>query len=126
MSTIGNPPKRKSHFRISLRALIILVLVAGGWMGWLVRKRRIQRAAVASIQQADGYVAKVTAAGFAHLKMANQLEELNLAGTRLTDDELVHLQGMASLKFLGLGGTGVTDVGADKLQQALPNLAIRR
>jgi cytoskeletal protein RodZ len=37
---------RRHWLRISIRSLIILVLVAGGWLGWLVRSARIQREAV--------------------------------------------------------------------------------
>jgi hypothetical protein len=29
--------KRRIYVRISVRALMVLVLCAGGWMGWLVR-----------------------------------------------------------------------------------------
>ena len=39
-----------------MRALIVLVLVIGGSIGWLVRGARIQREAVAAIEQAGGYV----------------------------------------------------------------------
>ncbi len=56
MSTNRNPRPWRSYARISVRALIVLVLVAGGWMGWLVQSARRQRAAVAAIQRSDGYV----------------------------------------------------------------------
>jgi hypothetical protein len=48
--------KRRHYVRISVRALMVLVLFAGGWMGWLVRSARVQRAAVAAIQRVNGYV----------------------------------------------------------------------
>jgi hypothetical protein len=39
--------------RFSVRGLIVLVLVVGGWLGWTVRSSRIQRDAVAAIRKAD-------------------------------------------------------------------------
>ena len=40
--------------RFSVRALIILVLMIGAWLGWFVRSARIQREAVAVITRAGG------------------------------------------------------------------------
>ena len=37
--------------------MIVLVLVTGGWLGWLIRSTTIQRAAVAAIERGGGYVA---------------------------------------------------------------------
>ena len=44
--------------RVSVRALMILVLLVGGGFGWTVHQctARIQREAVAAIEQAGGYV----------------------------------------------------------------------
>ncbi len=42
--------------RFSVRGLIVLVLVIGGWLGWLVQSVRIQREAVAAIKKAEGEV----------------------------------------------------------------------
>jgi hypothetical protein len=39
-----------------VRALFVLVLVFGIWLGWLVRSARIQRDAVVAIRQAGGLV----------------------------------------------------------------------
>jgi hypothetical protein len=36
--------------RFSVRGVIVLVLVIGGWLGWVVRSARIQREAVAAIE----------------------------------------------------------------------------
>jgi hypothetical protein len=60
--SIANVPERsgcrqwRSYFRFSVRGLIVLVLVTGGWMGWIVRGARIQREAVAAIEKAGGSV----------------------------------------------------------------------
>ena len=67
----------------------------------------------------------VTPAGLARLKSAIRLEELVLGGTRVSDQELVEFRGMTSLKVLRLGGAQLSDGAVEKLQQALPNLAIR-
>jgi internalin A len=46
----------RRYLRFSVRGLIIVVLVIGGWLGWIVRGARIQREAVAAIEKADGFV----------------------------------------------------------------------
>ncbi len=38
--------------RLSVRALMILVLIFGGWLGWVVHRARVQRDAVAAIEKA--------------------------------------------------------------------------
>jgi hypothetical protein len=43
--------------RFSVRGLIVLVLLVGGWLGWIVRNARIQREAVAAIERAGRHVA---------------------------------------------------------------------
>jgi internalin A len=48
-------PWRK-YLRISVRGLIVLVLVIGAGLGWIVRSARIQREAVAAIENAGGSV----------------------------------------------------------------------
>ena len=45
-----------SHVRISVRALIIVVLIVGGGLGWVVRRSQIQRDAVAAIGKVGGIV----------------------------------------------------------------------
>ena len=56
MST--EPTKRhwRSHIRISVRGLIVLVLIVGGWLGWMVRGAQVQREAVETIRRAGGSV----------------------------------------------------------------------
>ena len=54
----ARPPTRwhRRHLRFSLRALIVFVLVTGGWLGWTVHRARVQREAVAAIVKASGAV----------------------------------------------------------------------
>ena len=42
--------------RLSVRGLILVVLIVGGWLGWIVRSARIQREAVAAIERDGGLV----------------------------------------------------------------------
>jgi hypothetical protein len=44
------------RFRISLQALMIVVLIFGAGLGWIVHRARVQLAAVAAIQSAGGRV----------------------------------------------------------------------
>ena len=46
----------RRFLRFSVRGMIVLVLVIGGWLGWIVRSARIQREAVAAIKSAGGAV----------------------------------------------------------------------
>lgn len=54
-TTNVNTPKRR-RLRISLRVFMLVVLVAGVWLGSLVNNARRQRGAVADIKAGDGYV----------------------------------------------------------------------
>ena len=58
MSSQPKPSSRpiRRYLRISIRGLIVLVLVIGGWLAWLVRSANIQRDAVAAIKNARGSV----------------------------------------------------------------------
>jgi hypothetical protein len=53
-----NPESRswRRYLRLTVRALIVLVLVIGGALGWLVRSARLQRDAVGAIAKAGGTV----------------------------------------------------------------------
>jgi internalin A len=57
--TLASPSSRpwRRFLRYSVRVLIVVVLLIGGWLGWIVRSARIQREAVAAIEDAGGGVA---------------------------------------------------------------------
>jgi internalin A len=57
---LASRPWRR-YLRFSVRGLMALVLVIGGWMGWIARSARIQREAVAAIREAGGQVSYRTA-----------------------------------------------------------------
>ena len=50
------PASRRRWLRISVRAVLLLVLLIGCLLGWMVRAARIQRDAVAAIEGAGGRV----------------------------------------------------------------------
>jgi hypothetical protein len=54
------------------------------------------------------------------------LERLSLAGSGATDSSLKSLYGLAGLRELDLSGTKVTDDGIADLQKVLPDCKVRR
>ena len=48
-----SPPRRR-FLRFSVRGMIVVVLLIGGWLGWFVWSARTQRQAVAAIEKTDG------------------------------------------------------------------------
>jgi hypothetical protein len=53
--TTGSAPRPwRRYLRFSMRGLIVVVLLIGGWIGWIVRSARVQRDAVAAIKRAGG------------------------------------------------------------------------
>jgi len=40
---------KRTPLRLSVRALMVLILVLGGWLGWVVNQARLQREAVAAL-----------------------------------------------------------------------------
>ena len=66
----------------------------------------------------------VADADLEHVARLTQLLELHLFYGQLIDAGLVHLKGLDQLELLELVGTRVTPEGVDKLQETLPNCAI--
>jgi Leucine Rich repeat len=58
MSIQPLPPARpwRRHLRFSLRALLLVILLLGLWLGWFVHTAKIQHDAVAAIQKNGGWV----------------------------------------------------------------------
>ena len=50
------PGRKRRRLRLSIRALIVLVLITGGGLGWVVHRARVQRLAVAAIEGHGGKV----------------------------------------------------------------------
>ena len=57
---------------------------------------------------------------------AGELHHLTLNRTQLTDSGLAHLKGLSGLQELGLAGTKVTDAGIADFGAALPKCKIHR
>lgn len=49
-------PAERRRIRLTLRGLMFLVLVMGGWLGWRVHLARLQREAVAAVRRHGGWV----------------------------------------------------------------------
>jgi hypothetical protein len=64
--------------------------------------------------------------GLAAVEPLLGLEGLSLQNTHVTDRGLDHLKGLRNLRWLYLKDTAVTDAGVEALQNALPDLEIRR
>jgi hypothetical protein len=69
---------------------------------------------------------RVNNAGLAHLKGLTGLRVLWLYDTQVSDAGLVHLRGLTGLRVLNLRSTLVSTGGVDALQQALPQCEFRR
>jgi hypothetical protein len=41
---------------MSLRAMMLVIVVVAGWLGWICNRARVQREAVAAIEAAGGMV----------------------------------------------------------------------
>jgi internalin A len=114
--------------RFSLRGLMVLVLVAGAGLGWYVRSARIQRQAVAAIEQAGGSVAYewdlqngkriangkpwwpewlVNLVGVDYFGSVVAVDLIDFG----TDELLVDVSKLTRLEDLQLNGSEVTDAG---------------
>jgi len=69
---------------------------------------------------------RVTNTGLGFLRGLTGLRVLWLYDTRISDAGLVHLQGLTGLRVLNLRSTLVSTGGVDTLQEALPQCEIRR
>jgi hypothetical protein len=76
-------------------------------------------------EQLDLSGSKVTDDGLRHLKGLRSLKILNLSNTAVSDEGLARLQGISTLRELELVRTKVTKAGVDELQRSLPTCTIR-
>lgn len=127
--------------RFTLRVMMILVMVLGGWLGWITHRARVQRQAVAAIVRAGGYVAYdydwmnpgAKPRGPAWLRGLIGRDYFDTvwgvgADTPAADDAVVAQIGRFSqVRWLGLQGSTVTDAGLAGLSEmhALRTLHMR-
>lgn len=127
MDHSAQKPWRK-YLRLSLRALIVLVLLIGGSLGWVVHSARVQREAVAAIQKLGGTVTydwerkdgrsvpngkpwapkwlvdRIGIDYFGHITQVRMV-----ATPELSDAELTHISHLSQLEELDLHRSPITD-----------------
>ncbi len=136
-------PMRRFRIRISVRALMSVVLVIGIVLGWYIYRARLQRAAVRAIQARGGIVEydykydssldqrnrkgktwtpawlqnAVGDDNFLHHVAVVGLDmDISLRPIDVADADLIHLEGFTHLKVLYAGGGHVTDAGLEHLR----------
>jgi hypothetical protein len=122
-------PKPRPRWRtMSLRALMLLIVVVGGWLGWICYRARVQREAVAAIRAASGEVvfnwewdsAKLESRDGTsepgwlrrHLGPGFFEEATAAEGVFTADDALmVHIGRLPKVESVNLRSSAVTDAG---------------
>jgi internalin A len=123
----------RASVRFSLRSLFFLVLLIGGWLGWIVHRARVQRDAVAVIERAGGkawydwewqngnpvpngrprwpkwLVDRIGVDYFGHVT--------TVFARHSSDAELAHIGNLSRLEYLILGESPVTDAGLVHLER---------
>ncbi len=132
------PRSWRRWLRLSVRALLIIVLLLGGWLGWIENRSQGQRDAVAVIQRAGGSVvydwqwrdgrpdplAKpgmpewlINGVGPDVLYRVKQVDLIGCQSSRIDDDLMASVGRLRELEDLHLGiCEGVTDAGLAHLR----------
>jgi hypothetical protein len=128
------PTSRRHWLWISVRGLMILVLIVGAWLGWTVRAARVQREALAAIEETGGRVEhdwewqdSSEWSSASNTKSAKPwgpewlVDRLGVdyfgsivsvtLGEQGSDAEMFHIGHLRRLKLLDLGGVPLTDSG---------------
>lgn len=72
-----------------------------------------------------GSTSRLSDAGLVHLCRVPRLEYVTISGVGITDAGLKHLEGMKQWKAIWLYQTAVTEDGAKRLQEALPDCQVK-
>jgi hypothetical protein len=120
--------------QLSLRAMIIVVLLIGAWLGWIARNARIQREAVRAIKWAGGDVLYDFRWKGGHLIPAGKpfgpkwlvgllgvdhfcaVTWVSFVRSPCSDDELKQIGRLKHLETLILFGSQMTDDGLENLE----------
>ena len=105
--------------RITTKQAIAVIQKRGGSSAWFTRNPKS-----AQISWVYLWGTRITDAELEHLQGLLQLQGLELSSIKVTDAGLEHLKGLIQLKRLNLMGTKVTDAGVSELKKALPNVEI--
>lgn len=81
------------------------------WLGRLLRDDSLVQVGVVGLDKES-----ITDDVLVHLEGLRQVFLLTIEGTKITDAGLVHLHGLTQLKMLSLAGTNITDAGLVHLQ----------
>jgi hypothetical protein len=112
-----------------LLVFVLLVSIPGGWVAVEMRQTRREREAAAAISKLGGilYWAEPSMPRWFRSLLGDDFSYVflvNLSNSNVNDAGLESLKGFSKLHELDLEGTKVTDEGIKKLRQALPNCRI--
>jgi uncharacterized protein YjbI with pentapeptide repeats len=124
VSTVPAEPNQRPwrrYLRFSVRGLIVVVLVVGGWLGWVVRDARIQRDAVAAIEghcwvsydlelnEKEPWAPRWIAdrIGYDYFASVVEVTVFEFA----PDADMEHIRRFNRLETLNLSGSGITEAG---------------
>jgi internalin A len=132
----------RSRLRLTLGGMMLIVLLIGGWLGWMVHRAKVQREAVAAIVKAGGNVlydwelgkppgAKPNGPKWLRdligIDYFDTVVAINANRPAVDDAVVAHIGRLTHVTFLGLQDSTVTDVGLAKLAglHKLRNLLLR-
>src|SRR5262245_4332332 len=126
-----SPKSWRRRLRLSVRALMVVVLITGGVLGWVIHRARVQREAVAAIRQAGGSVSYHDqsmprssgndwwprwAADILGIDYFDDVRSVFLESKESDlEAELAHVGRLRRLEELYLAGSQVTDAGLASL-----------
>jgi hypothetical protein len=116
----------RSYARFGVRGLLASVLVIGGPLGWLAHRARVQREAVAAIEQASGSLIYDWQLNhdepwwprwLGDFLGGEHLDHIAIVNIRSGDAMLVHVERLDCLERLSLDGSLVSDSGLMHLEE---------
>lgn len=135
----STPLQRRWRFfpsRLSIRAMMVLIMLIGGGFWWVVKDANDQREAVRMIVRLGGFVSydfqqvgpgrlwdfnlKQPAPGFLQRVLPKEFFQevtlVNLKGSSIGDEELDQIGRLKRLEYLDLGNCKVTDAGLARIR----------
>jgi hypothetical protein len=131
------------HRQMNMCTLVIAMAIVVVAISWLTEESRRRGKAIATAKRVGGVVqvddqhdpelpppepARIDVIGWLDNTVGPQfahcLSVVNLDGTRITDDDMVHLEGLSELRLLLVDGTNVTGAGMSAVRRAIPGLQV--